>query len=189
MLGSMALTIISSLTDKKSPWVTFANLIQKLRGLPIEPSPTHTTDHLLLITVLIIMGITLGYFYKNWPQWHGALSEADSQRLAVQKPHPLLVAGLEEAQRIIERRQAPTPHEHANRTVEIRRLEPPEESLAWEFQARDLICLTHQSFAIDRATAWHPEARCWIGFHRHTRQVVAIRCAHEDMGMRLRRDS
>jgi hypothetical protein len=175
LTGLLALgtTVISSLADKETPWESVMNVGKSALGLAPTAEPPRIADHILMLLALIIISAVVIRFYESWP---GAISVRHHEKDKYREPAPLLAEGLFEAKRILGGKPPLAVHT-PSRTQDLTSvLEPPQASLAWHIQARDLLSLRSPSYVIDRNNDWHEQERCWIGTNRKSLTMVAIRC-------------
>jgi len=125
--------------------------------------------------MVIVLGIVGKFFFGIHNRWSGAISVKHFERKKYHEPSPIYFEALAEVKRIIKREPEQIyTQEESQRFGSV--LESNTESLAWHIQARDLISLRNPSYEIDRINGWHEEFRCWTGFNKKTRQLIAIRC-------------
>ncbi len=175
----MAVSVLSSLADKETPWAAIGNLARAILKLPAQsPEPPRVADHVLMLLVLGMVALFVVRMYENWG---GAISVRQRDKQKYHEPTPLLSEGFYEAKRIIKRDPPLELYAKGPHSAPTMALSAPRDTLAWHLQARDLICLRSPDYEIDREGGWHNEARCWIGSNKQTSEVVAIRCEVEEL--------
>src|SRR5258708_4967277 len=149
----MAVSVLSSLADKETPWAAIGNLARAILKLPAQsPEPPRVADHVLMLLVLGMVALFVVRMYENWG---GAISVRQRDKQKYHEPTPLLSEGVYEAKRIIKRDPPLELYAKGPHSAPTMALSAPRDTLAWHLQARDLICLRSPDYEIDREGGWH----------------------------------
>ena len=174
--SGMVTSVLAAMADKQTLLGEIVNFVRGVLGKAPQPEPARVADHVLMILVLLIVAHFILRLYDNWP---GAISTRQYDQTRYHEAAPFLSESLHEAQRILKRAPAPKIVDRTQQGRFYSALEPPQFSLAWHIEVRDLICLRSPSYEIDRNDGWHDQARCWVGRNRKTGGIVAVKCTEQ----------
>lgn len=174
---TMATGVLTALKDKQTLWGEITTLIRQIFHMEVQADPPHVEDHLLMLAVIIIVAYFILRLYDNWS---GAVSIRQYDKQRYHEPSPLLVEGMYEARRIIQRQPALqlAPSVDGPQFSSVIKLSGY--SLVWHLEVRDLICLRSPAYDIHRVDGWHDQVHCWIGRNKKTGGLVAVKCADEE---------
>jgi len=177
---SLAVTVISSLMNRQTPWDSIVAVTRWSFHLPVEQTtPTPIANHILMVVVLAIVSNMVNRIYQNW---HGAYSVRQKDLQKYSEPTPLITEGIFEAKRILTRGKPLEIYKKEENIVRGNIL--PHASMGsqiWRFQALELLSLQNRSYDFSQDSDWYDDGQCWIGLNVRTSAPVAILCAQEDL--------
>ena len=171
--STMVVTVLTALADNRSMAGELFQVVARLAGKEPKPDPPRIADHALMVLVLFLVAYFMMRMYEKWP---GAVSVRQYEKQRYHEPAPFVLEGLHEAARVLRRDPPERLLIRSDKDKFNTALDPPQFSLAWHVQVRDLLTLRSQSYDIDQLEGWHDKERCWIGKDRKRNSVVAVKC-------------
>jgi len=177
VLSSLTTIIITSVLAKETPLQALFVIISPIFGQHYQPRSADPFELVILVVLLWFMHATCTSFFRNW---QGPISFEEYRRDVRQETRSLIGEGVEELKRHLRRLPEPEVFVPAARPNAINELKTPEDSLAWNIQARELLSLTNSNLFFDRDSGWDHDALCWHGENERSGDYLLLRCSIND---------